>query len=89
MKLEQLNPGDVVYAASHIYNDGGIPGLPENALIAAPGARGLIVETGYLEDDPQRKIYLIRFEDQDLNLGPPTGCWPEELTPEQVLAAEA
>ncbi len=25
-------------------------------------------------------VFLVRFEDRELNLGPPTGCWPEELS---------
>ncbi len=37
MNLEQLTPGDLVYAACHIYNDGSIPGITEVALLAAPG----------------------------------------------------
>ena len=79
MKLTDLQPGDLVYAASHIVNDGGIPDLPVGALIAAPGARGVILNIGYLEEAPQRSLLLVRFEDADLSLGPPTGCWPEEL----------
>lgn len=80
MELEQLQPGDTVYAAIHIYNDGGIPEVPQDALLAQPGTRGVIVETGHLEEAPERKVYLVRFEDEELNLGPLTGCWPEELT---------
>ena len=80
MNLEQLEPGDLVYAASHIYNDGGIPDIPDQALLAEPGTRGVIVETGHLEEVPQRRIYLVRFENSELDLGPPTGCWPEELS---------
>jgi nitrogen fixation protein NifZ len=79
MNLEQLSPGDLVYAASHIFNDGGIPDIPEDALLATPGTRGVIIETGHLEEAPNRKLYLVRFEDGDLNLGPLIGCWPEEL----------
>ncbi|MBW9267092.1 MAG: nitrogen fixation protein NifZ [Candidatus Thiodiazotropha sp. (ex. Lucinisca nassula)] len=79
MKLEDLQPGDVVFAASHIFNDGGIPNVPEDELLAEPGTRGVIVETGHLEEAPERLVYLVRFEDRELNLGPPTGCWPEEL----------
>ena len=79
MNLEQLSPGDLVYAASHIYNDGGIPEIPADALLATPGTRGVIIETGHLEEEPRRRLYLVRFEDQDLNLGPLIGCWPEEL----------
>ena len=79
MDLEHLSPGDVVFAASHIYNDGGIPEVPMDALLAKAGTRGVIIETGHLEEAPHRKVYLVRFEDEALNLGPPTGCWPEEL----------
>lgn len=84
MEIEQLQPGDTVYAASHIYNDGTIPALPEDALLASPGTRGMIVETGHLEEAPQRRVYLVRFEDPDMNLGPPAGCWPEELSSSQI-----
>lgn len=89
MNLRQLQPGDVVYAACAIENDGSLPTLDSTALIAQPGARGVIVNIGHLEEDPDRELYLVRFEDPDLNLGPPTGCWPEELSatpPETALA---
>jgi hypothetical protein len=43
MNLEQLEPGDLVYATSHIYNDGGIPDIAETALLAEPGTRGVII----------------------------------------------
>jgi nitrogen fixation protein NifZ len=78
--LEQLNPGDMVYAASHIYNDGGIPDIPDDTLLAKPGTRGVIVETGHLEEAPERAVFLVRFEDSEMNLGPPAGCWSEELS---------
>lgn len=82
MTLKQLQPGDVVYAASDIVNDGSIPTLEGSALIATPGTRGVIVNIGHLEETPERELFLVRFEDSDLNLGPPTGCWPEELSSE-------
>jgi nitrogen fixation protein NifZ len=82
MRLEQLNPGDVVYAATEIRNDGGIPGLPDDAVLATSGTRGVIVNIGHLEENPDRELFLVRFEDADLDLGPPTGCWPEELSVE-------
>jgi nitrogen fixation protein NifZ len=82
MTLEQLSPGDIVYAATDIANDGGIPDLAENALIASAGTRGVIVNIGHLEEDPERELFLVRFEGKDLELGPPTGCWPEELSAE-------
>lgn len=80
MNIADLQPGDTVYAASHIYNDGGIPGIQEDALVAKTGTRGVIIETGHLEEAPERMVFLVRFEDSELNLGPATGCWPEELT---------
>ena len=82
MNLAHLSPGDIVYAAAEIRNDGGIPDIPVDAILAAPGARGVIVNIGHLEEDPQRNLFLVRFEDAELNLGPPTGCWEEELSVE-------
>jgi len=84
MTLKQLQPGDAVYAASHIVNDGSIPTLETSALIAAPGTRGVIINIGHLEEVPERELFLVRFEDADLNLGPPAGCWPEELSAEPL-----
>lgn len=82
MNLNQLNPGDIVYAATEIRNDGGIPELSKDAVLAAPGTRGVLIDIGHLEENPKRELFLVRFEDADLNLGPPTGCWPEELRAE-------
>ena len=82
MNLDQLNPGDIVYAANEIRNDGGIPEIPGDAVISVPGTRGVVVNIGHLEQDPERELFLVRFEDANLNLGPPTGCWPEELSAE-------
>jgi len=80
MNLEQINPGDIVYAATEIRNDGGIPEVPKDALLATPNTRGVVVNIGHLEDNPERELFLVRFEDADFNLGPPIGCWPEELS---------
>jgi nitrogen fixation protein NifZ len=80
MNLEQLNPGDVVYAATEILNDGGIPDIPEDTVLATRGTRGVVINIGHLEENPERELFLVRFEDANLNLGPPTGCWPEELS---------
>lgn len=88
MNIEELQPGDVVYAASHIYNDGGIPDYPNDALIAVPGTQGVIVNTGHYEEAPQRTIYLVRFENEKLDLGPPTGCWAEELSATRDVSSE-
>jgi len=89
MNVTQLNPGDMVFAATDIFNDGGIPDLPEDALIAKAGTRGVIVNVGHLEETPDRELYLVRFEGEDLVLGPPTGCWEEELSSEELGAIRA
>jgi len=77
--LRQLQPGDCIYARGEILSDGSIPDMATNAVLAAPGTRGVIVNIGHLEEDPGRELYLVRFEDELLDLGPPVGCWPEEL----------
>jgi nitrogen fixation protein NifZ len=79
MDLDSMEPGDMLLAATTISNDGSIPDLPENAVIAEPGTRGVLVNTRYFEEDPSRTLYLVRFVNTDGDLGPPTGCWPDEL----------
>jgi nitrogen fixation protein NifZ len=85
--LEDLQPGDVVYAATALFNDGFVPELPADALLAEAGARGVVINTGHLEENPQQTIYLVRFEGGDLTLGPPIGCLPEELRVQKEQAA--
>jgi nitrogen fixation protein NifZ len=84
MSVEHLKPGDMVYAAINVINDGSIPGLPENTCLAVPGTRGVILNTGYYEEMPGKTLYLVRFEDEARELGPPIGCWEEELTDEPI-----
>ena len=57
MTLDQLQPGDMVYAASHIVNDGSIPALDGLATIATPRTRGVIINIGHLEEAPQRELF--------------------------------
>lgn len=79
MTLNDLVPGDLLFAAATIVNDGSIPDLAEGAVIAEPGTRGVLINTGHLEENPARTLYLVRFETPAGVLGPPTGCWAEEL----------
>ena len=79
MRLQELQPGDIVYATKTILNDGTVPGMPENEKIADAGTRGVLINTGHLEENPNRDIYLVRFEDPKGDLGLPMGCWPEEV----------
>jgi nitrogen fixation protein NifZ len=78
--------GELVFAREAIYNDGGLPGLDEEALLAAPGTRGMVAQTGVAEADERQVIYLVCFEDKDGKLGLPVGCLPEELTQDEALA---
>ncbi len=80
MNLSELNPGDMVYALQEIANDGSFTDLPEEHLLARAGSRGVIINTGHLEAMPEQEIYLVRFEDENGNLGTELGCWPEELS---------
>ena len=79
MKLEDLDLGDVVYAAHAIIDDGSMPESEEGEVLAEEGARGVIVMKGHVEEEPGKSVFLVRFEDKDLNLGRPIGCWSEDL----------
>lgn len=79
MNLEDLDLGDVVYAAHEIIDDGSMPEGQEGEVLAQTGARGVIVMKGHIEEDPTLSVFLVRFEDPELNLGRPIGCWSEDL----------
>ena len=79
MTLEQLQPGDIIYAATDIFNDGSIPDMAAGEKIADSGCRGVLINTGHLEEDEDQTIYLVRFEDSNNGLSPAIGCWPQEL----------
>lgn len=51
-------PGDVVFSIGEIRNDGTLPDLDEDALVAADGARGVVINEGHLEDLPDKTLYL-------------------------------
>jgi nitrogen fixation protein NifZ len=80
--------GDMVFAATDLFNDeaseDGSSAMPEaapGALLAAAGSRGMIVNVGHPEAAPENVIYLVSFETgPDRELGLPFGCLPEELT---------
>lgn len=79
MTVDDLDLGDVVYAAHSITNDGSMPDSLEGAILAKAGSRGVIVMKGHIEAEPQRLVFLVRFEDSNLTLGRPIGCWREDL----------
>jgi len=85
MTVEDLEIGDVVYAATTIRDDGSIPDGKEGEILAEAGTRGVITMIGHVEDEPTRSVWLVRFEDRDRNLGNPVGCWVEDLKVEPKL----
>ena len=89
MSATQYDIGDMVFAAEDILNDGGMPGVEDEAgLIATAGTRGVVVNYGRAEADESAHVYLVRFENgPDGTLGDPVGCLPEELTQEEPVAA--
>lgn len=85
MKIEDLDLGDVVYAKQTIYDDGSMPNGVEGEVLVEAGTRGVITLIGHVEEEPSRSVLLVRFEDKDMNLGSPIGCWVEDLMVEPRL----
>lgn len=84
MKLTDLQIGDAVYAAHSIIDDGSMPNGDEGNVLAAAGTRGVITLIGHVEEQPERTVFLVRFEDENLNLSEPIGCWEDDLQVEEL-----
>lgn len=80
MASASYQPGQIVYAADALYNDGSLPDVAPGVLLADAGTRGVIVKTGHVEAMPAVEVLVVRFEGADLALGPPVGCFANELT---------
>lgn len=86
--MSRFQMGDMVFAAQDLYNealeetgDSAIPGLAPEALLAASGTRGVVVNVGHVKEMPDAEIYLVRFEmDAEGSLSEPVGCLTEELS---------
>jgi nitrogen fixation protein NifZ len=81
--------GEIVFSRELLINDGGIPELADDAILATPGRRGVVVNHGHVQVNPDQVIYLVRFEGESgalADLGPPVGCLPEELTQDEGMA---
>lgn len=81
MTTYDLVPGDTIFANNDIFNDGSFPDAAENQLLVKSGTRGVIINEGYLEHDDSKQIFLVKFEQEGSELGPPVGCWPEDIRP--------
>ena len=77
MNIENLQQGDAVYAAATIANDGSVPDAAENEVFARPGTLGMLINTGHLEEDPEQILYLVSFELENGEPGPPITCLAE------------
>ncbi len=80
MNIEDLRKGDAVYAAATIMNDGSVPDAADGEVFATPGTRGMLLNTGYLEEHPDTTLYLVCFENSEGELGQPVTCLGEELS---------
>ena len=85
MKVTDLEIGDMVYAAHSIIDDGSMPDGSEGEVLAHAGTRGVITLIGHLEEEPEKTVFLVRFEDEQLNLGEPIGCGEEDLSVEALV----
>ena len=85
--MSRYQMGDMVFAATDLFNEpieesgqSAIPGVLPGELLAAKGARGVIVNAGHVEAEPGLEIYLVRFEsDEGGALNEPIGCLADEL----------
>lgn len=76
-----LQKGDAVIAAVRIINDGSVPGAEENQVFAEAGAMGMLVNIGYLEEDPDQELFLVCFATASGELGAPVTCLAHEISP--------
>jgi len=86
--MSRFQMGDRVFAAQDLFNEpldetgeSSIPGVAPDALLAAAGTRGVVVNVGHAQEMPNEEIYLVRFEmDAYGTLAEPIGCLTDELT---------
>lgn len=79
MRLEDLDLGDVVYAAHPIINDISMSEGKTPEILAQAGTRGVIVMIGHIEESESCHVFWVYFEDAQANLGRTVGCWSDDL----------
>jgi nitrogen fixation protein NifZ len=65
--------GQPVWAATDLYNDGSLPGAPDDVLLVAAGGPGEVVQVG-LQEESRAAVYMVDFGVAVL------GCLEEELS---------
>ena len=81
MQHRELQKGDAVFATTTIINDGSVPGSEEGEVFAIPGTMGMLINTGYVEMEPDTELFLVSFRDENGQPGPPVACLAEEISP--------
>ena len=80
MEHRDVQKGDAVYATTTIVNDGSVPGAVENEVFAKPGDMGMLINTGYVELEPDTELFLVSFRDSEGQSGPPVACLADEIS---------
>lgn len=74
-RLPKFQWGQRVRCLIDLVNDGSHPNAPEDALLAAAGATGEIVQVG-AHVDTNTPVYIVEFEEKFV-----IGCLEEEIEP--------
>lgn len=80
MHLRNIQKGDAVFATVKIINDGSVPGSDLEEIFAIPGTMGMLLNTGYVEEDPNTELFLVSFRNENGEPGPPVTCLADELS---------
>lgn len=81
LQHRELQKGDAVYATTTIVNDGSVPGCELNEVFALPGTMGMLLNTGYVELEPDTELFLVSFRNENGEPGPPVACLADEISP--------
>ena len=84
MQHRELQKGDAVFATTTITNDGSVPGAEPGEVFAIPGTMGMLINTGYVELEPDTELFLVSFRMEDGQAGPPVACLADEISPYEL-----
>lgn len=80
MEHRELQKGDAVFATTTIVNDGSVPGCDDGEVFATPGTMGMLLNTGYVELEPDTELFLVSFRNENGEPGPPVTCLANEIS---------